>query len=77
MALRQVLSALAKLPVQHAPDPSAAADVRDRTMAYFTERLAQVRYAEFRAAGYPIGSGSTESANKVVVEARLKGSGMH
>jgi hypothetical protein len=74
---RQVLSALAKLPVQHAPDPSAAADVRDRTVAYFTKRLAHIRYAEFQAAGYPIGSGSTESANKVVVEARLKGSGMH
>ena len=74
---RHVLSALAKLPVQRAADPGAAADVRDRTMAYFTKRLAHVRYAEFRAAGYPIGSGSTESANKVVVEARLKGSGMH
>jgi hypothetical protein len=73
----QVLSAVAKLPVQHAADPRGAADVRDRTMAYFTKRLAQVRYAEFQAAGYPIGSGSTESANKIVVEARLKGSGMH
>jgi hypothetical protein len=41
------------------------------------KRLAQVQYATFQAAGYPIGSGSTESANKVVVEARLKGSGMH
>jgi hypothetical protein len=30
-----------------------------------------------RAQGYPIGSGGVESANKVVVEARLKGSGMH
>jgi hypothetical protein len=46
-------------------------------VAYFTKRLAQVQYATFQAAGYPIGSGSTESANKVVVEARLKGSGMH
>ena len=74
---RQVLSALAKLPAQHASDPRAAADVRDRTMAYFTKRLMQVRYADFQVAGYPIGSGSTESANKMVVEARLKGSGMH
>ncbi len=46
-------------------------------MAYFTKRLAQVQYAVFRAALYPIGSGSTESANKIVVEVRLKGSGMH
>ena len=37
----------------------------------------QIRYAEFQAQGYPIGSGAVESANKLVVEARLKGSGMH
>ena len=34
-------------------------------------------YAAFRAAHYPIGSGSVESANKLLVEARLKGAGMH
>jgi hypothetical protein len=32
-------------------------------MAYFTKRLVQVQYAALHAAGYPIGSGSTESAN--------------
>jgi hypothetical protein len=74
---RQVLTALAQLPVQLAVDPTAAAEARDRTVMYFTKRLAQVQYAAFQAAGYPIGSGSTESANKLVVEARLKGSGMH
>ena len=75
--MRQVLTALAKLPVQLAADPMAASEVRNRTVTYFTKRLAQVDYAAFQAAGYPIGSGSTESANKIVVEARLKGSGMH
>ncbi len=74
---RQVLTALAKLPVQLAVDPTAAAEARDRTVTYLTKRIAQVQYAAFQTAGYPIGSGSTESANKVVVEARLKGSGMH
>jgi hypothetical protein len=74
---RQVLTALAQLPVQLAVDPTAAAQARDRTVTYFTKRLPQVQYAAFQVAGYPIGSGSTESANKVVVEARLKGSGMH
>jgi hypothetical protein len=74
---RQVLSAVARLPIQRALDPTAATEARDRTVAYFTKRLAQVHYAAFQAAGYPIGSGSTESANKIVVEARLKGSGMH
>jgi len=75
--VRQVLMALAKLPVQLAADPTAAVEARDRTVTYFTKRLAQVEYAAFQAAGYPIGSGSTESANKIVVEVRLKGSGMH
>ncbi len=74
---RQVLGAVAHLAVETAPDPRAARTARDGALAYFTKRLAQVQYATFGAAGYPIGSGSTESANKVVVEARLKGSGMH
>ncbi len=34
-------------------------------------------YPRFQAAGWPIGSGMVESGNKVVVEARLKGAGMH
>jgi hypothetical protein len=41
------------------------------------KRREQIRYAEFQAQGYPIGSGIVESANKLVVEARLKGAGMH
>jgi hypothetical protein len=72
-----VLTALARLPVHASADPIAAAEARDGAMAYFTKRLVQLQYAAFQAAGYPIGSGSTESANKVVVEARLRGSGMH
>jgi hypothetical protein len=74
---RQVLTALAQLPVHLAVDPTAAAEARDRSVTYFTKRLPQVQYVAFQMAGYPIGSGSTESANKIVVEARLKGSGMH
>jgi hypothetical protein len=74
---RQVLTALSSLPVQHAMDAVAAREARDCTVTYFTKRLGQVQYAAFRATGYPIGSGSTESANKIVVEVRLKGSGMH
>ena len=44
---------------------------------YLASRRAQLRYARFRAAGYPIGSGIVESANKLIVEERLKGRGMH
>ena len=46
-------------------------------LEYLEKRREQIRYAEFQANGYPIGSGAVESANKLVVEARLKGSGMH
>jgi len=36
-----------------------------------------MHYPAYQAAGWPIGSGCVESANKWVVEDRLKGSGMH
>ena len=72
-----VLVALTTLPTAAAANPVAAGTVRDATFGYLEKRLDQLRYAEFLAAGYPIGSGLVESANKLVVEARLKGSGMH
>lgn len=46
-------------------------------LAYLDKREAQMQYPTFQAEGWPIGSGIVESANKVVVEARLKGAGMH
>ena len=70
------LEALRALPVEGAPDPAAAAEARDATLAYLEKRAEQIRYAEFLAAGYPIASGAVESANKTVVEARMKGGGM-
>ena len=36
-----------------------------------------MQYPQFQRDGWPIGSGMVESANKNVVEARLKGTGMH
>ena len=36
-----------------------------------------MQYPNFLADGWPIGSGMVESANKLVVEDRLKGAGMH
>jgi hypothetical protein len=50
---------------------------RATALAYLEPRLTQIQYPTFRAAGYPIGSGLVEGANKVVVQDRLKGSGMH
>ena len=72
-----VLAALRALPTEAATLPLAAARERDRTLAYLEKRLAQLQYPQFQAQGYPIGSGSIESANKLVAEARLKGAGMH
>jgi hypothetical protein len=60
----RVLAALRALPVT-------------AVLGYLEKRPPQLAYAEFRARGYPIGSRAVESANKLVVEARLKGSGMH
>ncbi len=45
-------------------------------LAYLQKREAHMQYPTYQQAGWPIGSGSVESANKLVVEARLKGAGM-
>ena len=57
----------------HAPDN----EVLRRNLAYLEKRQPQLQYPRFREQGWPIGSGMVESANKLVVEARLKGAGMH
>lgn len=72
-----VLAALEALDAVSVPGPDGPHCPRDTALGYLTKRQAQLRYAEFTAAGYPIGSGAVESANKLTVEARLKGSGMH
>jgi hypothetical protein len=68
-----VLAALHRLPV---PTAEAAA-ARRSAAAYLRARREQVAYASFTEQGYPIGSGMVESACKLVIEARMKGSGMH
>src|SRR5579864_458006 len=45
-------------------------------LSYLQKREAHMQYPTYQQAGWPIGSGSVESANKLVVEARLKGAGM-
>ena len=47
------------------------------SLAYLEKRREQIRYAEFELLGRPIGSGVVESANKLLVEERLKGAWMH
>src|SRR5215213_1095311 len=73
-ALRHDQTPAAVLAAVDALPPSEA---RDRARHYLGERRAMLTYVDFAARGFPIGSGCVESANKLVVEARLKGSGMH
>lgn len=73
---QKVLGELGKLREQLAAEGEAWKTVKG-SLEYLEKRQEQIQYAEFRALGYPIGSGAVESANKLVVEARLKGSGMH
>ncbi len=67
-----VLAALRNLQIQQ-----PGLEVLAVNLAYLEKREAQLDYPRFQAAGWPIGSGMVESANKLVVEARLKGAGMH
>ena len=46
-------------------------------LEYLRKREMLMQYPQFQNSGWPIGSGMVESANKNVVEARLKGTGMH
>jgi hypothetical protein len=73
----RVLGALRALPLIGVPGPEGVSYPREVALRYLDKRRPQIAYAAFRAAGYPIGSGGVESANKVVVGARLDGSGMH
>jgi hypothetical protein len=67
-----LLAELYQLQARH-PDAQAVSG----NLAYLKKREQQIQYPNFQAAGWPIGSGVVESGNKLVVEMRLKGSGMH
>jgi hypothetical protein len=60
---------------QRLSEVAAAVRVQGAVLGYLAPRRGQVRYAAFRAQGLPIGSGIVESANKTVVETRMKGAG--
>ena len=74
---QQVLGELGEeLEATGRPDDPALKVVRG-SLEYLEKRKEQTRYAQFQGMGYPIGSGAVGSANKLVVETRLKVSGMH
>jgi hypothetical protein len=67
-----VLSELRSLTQNHPEHPELC-----KSLSYLEKRETQMQYPMYREQGWPIGSGAVESANKLVVEARLKGAGMH
>jgi hypothetical protein len=70
--LRQGVHAIRLLYPKDSPLPEP---VR-QAVAYIFHNRRRMDYAAFRQAGYPIGSGTIESACKTVVQARMKQSGM-
>ena len=48
-----------------------------KQLAYLQKRTDRMQYPLYQQEGWPIGSGIVESGNKVVMQARLKGAGMH
>ncbi len=46
-------------------------------VTYLQKRRELMDYPSYQQQGWPIGSGSVESSHKLVVQARLKGPGMH
>jgi hypothetical protein len=68
----ELLVEIRSLPKEDLEKPELASN-----LAYLEKRINQIQYPRFQAQGWPIGSGIVESGNKIVVEARLKGAGMH
>ena len=58
------------------PRSPEAARARDDLVRYYTTHAPRMRYDEYLARGYGIGSGAVESAHKQVVHARLRQAGM-
>ena len=67
-----LLSELRLLAQQH-----PKVEIIPKNLAYLEKRAEHMQYPAYQAQELPLGSGAMESGNKVVVEARLKGAGMH
>lgn len=70
--LRQVMRNIRQL----FPSGQLMPEVVRRAVVYLFHNRLRMRYKEFRQAGYPVGSGSVESACKIVAQTRLKQAGM-
>jgi hypothetical protein len=66
----RVLTQLSRL-CERCQDPEM-----DKQLRYLAARRDLMQYPSYQQAGWPIGSGMVESANKLVMQTRLKGPGM-
>jgi hypothetical protein len=69
------MDVLAELNDLHKQHPTL--EILETNLAYLEKCINLMQYPTFAQQGLPIGSGAIESGNKLVVEARLKGAGMH
>lgn len=73
--LGQVEQVIEQIEVLAAEMPASTAALLTEA-GYFRNNLRRMRYQELREEGYPIGSGTVESACKQLVTTRMKGPGM-
>jgi hypothetical protein len=71
-AVRQVIRAIRTLCPRGTPLP----DKVRTTVGYIFNHRRRMHYQQFREAGYPLGSGTVESACKLVMQERMKQAGM-
>lgn len=69
---RQVIRAIRRLCPRGQPLPDKVRLV----VGYIFNHRSRIRYHHFRQAGYPLGSGTVESACKLVMQERMKQAGM-
>jgi hypothetical protein len=63
--------------IKHLRDQHPHEEALTKKVAYLEKREQRMQYPQYQAAGWPIGSGIVESGNKVIMQVRLKGPGMH
>jgi hypothetical protein len=68
----KVSDALAMIPATQNKLPSGTVNIK----TYIENNIDKINYKEYKKKGYYIGSGPIESANKTIVQRRLKQSGM-
>jgi len=71
-----VIGGMRQMLTKHRRLRKAQRDTTLKTIAYYESNRKAMRYDEYIAAGYPIGSGAVEAACRHLVKDRMEGSGM-